>query len=191
MPVDRHYIEAFLEKNASDICGHVLELHDNLYTHRYGGARVRRSDILSVETTNGRATIVGDLVQADTLPEGVFDCIILTQVLQCIFDLGSAVNTCHQALKPGGILLVTTPGVTRMEDQWPWYWSFTTAALGRLLRDRFGQDAVTVEAHGNIFAATAFLYGLAIEELDISDLKVDDSRYPVIVAARAIKRRDA
>jgi hypothetical protein len=38
-----------------------------------------------------------------------------------------------------------------------------------------------------VFAATAFLYGLAFEELDLADLDADDPRYPIIVAARAVK----
>jgi SAM-dependent methyltransferase len=186
-PVDRYYIERFLAENASDIRGRVLELHDNAYTRRFGGARVERSEILSVEDTNPRATIIGDLAQQETLPEASLDCIILTQVLQCIFDLESAINTLHRALKPGGVLLVTVPGISRMKEQWPWYWTFTAAAMEKLLQRKFGLDAVTVEEHGNVFAATAFLYGLALEELDVSDLIVDDTRYPVTVAARAFK----
>jgi hypothetical protein len=50
---------------------------------------------------------------------------------------------------------------------------------------------VSVEARGNVFAATAFLYGVALEELASSDLEADDSSYPVIVAARAVKRNAA
>jgi hypothetical protein len=56
------------------------------------------------------------------------------------------------------------------------------------MEDRFGSDAVTTESHGNIFTATASLYGLALEDLDRTDLNVDDPRYPVNIAARAIKR---
>jgi SAM-dependent methyltransferase len=190
-PIDRYYIESFLAQNVNDIRGRVLEAGDNMYTLRFGGARVVQSDILSIETTNPHATIVGDLAQLHTLPEAVFDCIILTQVLQYIYDLSAGITTLHRALKPGGVLLVTAPSVTPKDDVWPWYWAFTAAALRRLLEGRFGQDAVLVEAHGNIFAATAFLYGLATEELDISDLNFDDPRLPVIIAARAVKRTDA
>jgi SAM-dependent methyltransferase len=191
-PVDRYYIEAFLAERAADIRGHVLELSDNLYTRRYGGARVERSDVLSVEANSPHATIVGDLVQPGSLPEAVFDCIILTQALQFIYDVRAAVTSLYHALKPGAVLLVTVPGVTKMEDKlWPWYWAFTAAALRRVLAEQFGEDAVTVEAHGNIFAATAFLYGIALEELDVSDLNADDYTYPVIVTARAVKRNDS
>jgi SAM-dependent methyltransferase len=191
-PVDRYYIENFLARNASDIRGHVLEALDDNYTRRFGGTRVEHSDIVSVEATNPRATIVGDLVQPDLLPEAAFDCIILTQVLQYIFDLPAAVATLHRALKPGGVLLVTTPGVSKNEQhQWSWYWGFTAPAVRRLFEERFGGDTVTVEAHGNVLAATAFLYGIATEELDMFDLDVEDTNYPVIVAGRVVKRKEA
>jgi SAM-dependent methyltransferase len=191
-PVDRYYIERFLAQYATDVHGHVLELSDNLYTRRFGGTRVQQSDILSVEATNPKATFVGDLTHSNVIPEATFDCIVLTQALQYIFDLRAAVTTLNRALKPGGVLLVTVPGVTKMEEAlWPWYWAFTKTALRRLLADQFGDDAVSVEAHGNIFAATAFLYGIALEELNLSDLNAVDPGYPVIVAARAIKRKDA
>ena len=191
-PLDRYYIERFLAQYTTDVHGRVLELADNHYTRRFGGTRVQRSDILSVEATNPKATFVGDLTHSNVIPEATFDCIIFTQALQYIFDLRAAVTTLNRALKPGGVLLVTVPGLTKMEEKlWPWYWAFTEAALRRLLADQFGEDAVSVEVHGNIFAATAFLYGIALEELDVSDLNANDSAYPVTVAARAIKRKDA
>jgi SAM-dependent methyltransferase len=186
-PIDRYYIDRFLAQNASDVRGHVLELDDAVYARAFGQERVERIDVLSVESTNPRATIIGDLTQADTLPTEGFNCIILTQTLQYIFDLPAAIATLYRALKRGGILLITAPGVTPIEQSWPWYWTFTTATMCRLLEDRFGQDAVTVEAHGNVFTATAFLHGLAIEELRASEFNVDDKRYPLIVTARAIK----
>jgi hypothetical protein len=55
-PVDRYYIERFLAENAGDIRGRVLEIGDNAYTVRFGGARVERSDIMHVDATNPDAT---------------------------------------------------------------------------------------------------------------------------------------
>jgi SAM-dependent methyltransferase len=188
-PIDRVYIERFLAKNAAHIRGQVLELEDNEYTRRYGGDRIERSHVLSVEP-NPDATIIANLEHEDALPEATFDCIILTQVLQYPFDIRRAVKNLYDALKPGGVLLVTAPGISPMEDLVQWHWAFTAAALCRLLADRFGQDAVNVEAHGNVYVATAFLYGLAVEDLDGSAFDTDDSRYPVNVAARAIKPSD-
>jgi SAM-dependent methyltransferase len=186
-PVDRVYIERFLAKNATHIRGQVLELQDNQYTHRFGGNRIERSHVLSLEA-NPEATIIADLEHKDALPKATFDCIILTEVLQELFDIHRAVENLYDGLKPGGVLLVTTPGISPMDES-EWYWAFAAAALYRLLADRFGQDAVNVEAHGNVHVAAAFLYGLAVEDLDCSAFDIDDSRYPVTVAARAIKPR--
>src|SRR5690242_4515672 len=57
VPVDRHFIEGFLSDHASDIQGTVLEVKDALYSTRYGGARVRRSDVLDVNRANREATV--------------------------------------------------------------------------------------------------------------------------------------
>jgi SAM-dependent methyltransferase len=186
-PVDRYFIERFLAKNADDIHGRVLEIGDNAYTLRFGGAMVRQSDILHVDASNPHATFVGDLSRPDVLPEAVFDCILLTQTLQYLYDLRAAVATLHHALKPGGVLLLTAPGISKVDRQWGHYWLFTSLAARHLLEERFSPDAVTVEAHGNVFAATAFLYGVAVEEIERADLDVDDDMYPVTVAARAVK----
>lgn len=185
-PVDRYYIEAFLARNAADVRGRVLELATNDYTVRFGGDRVEKSDVLNLKPRNN-ATIVGDLAQAGTLPNAAFDCIIFTQALQYIYDSRAAVEMLHRALKPGGVLLATVPAISGV-DVWPWYWTFTAPAMQRLLEERFGQNSVTTESHGNIFAATAYLYGLAFEELEVADLDVHDSKFSVTVAARASKR---
>jgi len=41
--IDRYYIENFLARCAQDIHGSVLEVANNAYTIRYGGARVTQS----------------------------------------------------------------------------------------------------------------------------------------------------
>jgi SAM-dependent methyltransferase len=189
-PIDRYYIEAFLSRNAGDVRGRVLEVGDNSYTLRFGGDQVNRSDILNIDASDPRATFVGDLAQPEVLPEGAFDCIVFTQVLQFIFNFQGALRTLYKALKPGGVLLLTTAGVSKMHDRWPWYWSFTPAAISRLLQNQFGSDSVSIETHGNVFVATAFLLGVASEEIDRSYLEATDQNYSIIVAARAIKRTD-
>lgn len=189
-PVDRYYIERFLGGNSGDIAGRVLEVGDNAYTVRFGGDRVAQSEILHVDASNPRATLVGDIARPGTLPEASFDCIVFTQTLHLVFDMRAAIANLHDALKPGGVLLLTVPGITQVDiGIWAetWFWSLTSIAGRRLLEERFRPEAIAVEAYGNVFAATAFLYGLAFEELDLADLDADDPRYPIIVAARAVK----
>jgi glycosyltransferase involved in cell wall biosynthesis/SAM-dependent methyltransferase len=190
LPIDRYYIEGFLFRHANDIAGRVLEVADNGYTTTFGGARVVTSDILHVNDENPRATVVADLTDAASVPTGVFDCVILTQTLHLIYDVKAALRTLHRILKPGGVLLVTSPGISQIGQGVPgsgWYWAFTHDSMRRLLEEVFPPANVHVEDHGNVFAAVTFLHGLALEEMPTHALDHRDPAYPVIVAARAVK----
>jgi glycosyltransferase involved in cell wall biosynthesis len=190
LPVDRYYIERFLLRNESEIRGRVLEVGDDGYTRRFGGSRVTQSDVLHVAAGNPRATFVGDVTDPRTLPDNAFNCIIFTQTLQLLYDVRAAVVQLHRALAPGGVLLVTAPGISQIDrGEWgsTWFWSFTQAAMERLFGAVFGPDAVMVQRYGNVFAATMVLQGLAVEELDTRDLDPFDRAYPVIVSVRARK----
>jgi hypothetical protein len=118
-PVDRYYIERFLQQHAGDIRGHVLEIGDDSYTRRFGGGRVSRSDVLNFDAGVPGTTIAGDLAHLPQIPAGTFDCVVLTQTLQLIYDVEAAVRTIHRILRPGGVLLATFPGITHTKDaQW-------------------------------------------------------------------------
>jgi glycosyltransferase involved in cell wall biosynthesis len=190
LPVDRYYIETFLGRHASEIAGRVLEVGDDSYTRRFGGTRVTRADILHVRAGHPGATFAGDLTDASVLPENAFDCIVLTQTLHLIYDLRLAVERLRRALAPGGVVLVTAPGITSIDrGEWggTWFWSLTTVSMRKLFGDVFGEDAVLLEAYGNVCSATAFLHGLAVEELAREDLDPLDPAYPVILGVRARK----
>src|SRR3989442_11062277 len=59
-PLDRYFIDKFLEANQHLIRGHCLEIKDNAYTVRFGGAKVTQSDVLDINRENKEATIYGD-----------------------------------------------------------------------------------------------------------------------------------
>jgi glycosyltransferase involved in cell wall biosynthesis len=193
-PVDRFYIEWFLSCCEADIRGRVLEIGDNSYTSRFGGNRVTQSDVLHVQEGNPQATFVGDLSSAEHIPSDVFDCIILTQTLHLIYDMRAAMSTLYRILKPGGVLLATVPGISQLErGQWKdaWYWSLTILSTRRLTEEAFPTEGVEVESHGNVLAATAFLMGLAAEELDLTELEHRDPLYQLLITLRAAKPRAA
>jgi glycosyltransferase involved in cell wall biosynthesis/peptidoglycan/xylan/chitin deacetylase (PgdA/CDA1 family) len=190
-PVDRHYIEAFLAAHAEDVRGRVLEVGERTYTRRFGGDRVTGSDVLHVSEGEPEATIIADLTSAGHVPSEAFDCLIITQTLQLIYDLASAVRTMHRVLAPDGVALVTLPGISQTYDsEWggSWYWNFTELSARRLFENQFGAGNVSVEAHGNVLAAISFLHGLAEEELSPAELGHEDPGYPVTIAVRAVKR---
>jgi SAM-dependent methyltransferase len=191
-PIDRYYIEAFLTRHSSDIRGRVLEIGDNSYTIRFGGSNVTRSEVLHVKTGHPGATIVGDLSDPATLPAEAFDCVILTQTIHLIFDMQKAILHVERSLKPGGVLLLTTPGISpidRGEWMWTWYWSLTESALSRLLALAFDRRDISIESFGNVFAAVCFLQGLAVNEVKTAKLDILDGAFPIVVAARAVKMR--
>ena len=189
-PIDRYYIENFLAEESASISGRVLEIGDNGYTVRFGRERVLNSDILHVNEHNPSATIIGDISHAPHIPDSCFDCIILTQTLHLIYDFKEALQTCHRILKPGGTLLLTVPGITPIDhDQWKesWYWSFTDKAIQKLLSEIFTSGKVKVSSFGNVFTASAFLYGMGLPELTENKLQYHDPHFQVIVAGSASK----
>jgi SAM-dependent methyltransferase len=191
LPVDRFYVERFLDVHAHEIRGQVLEIGEDTYTRRFGGARVTGNDVLHVMAGNPVATIVADLAAAPQIPDERFDAIILTQTLQLIFDPPAALRTLHRVLKPGGTLLLTVPGISPVATKSPWgptwYWSFTENSIRRLLAAHFDPGECRFETHGNVLAAVAFLEGLATEDLATDELTSVDEDYPVIITALARK----
>lgn len=192
LPIDRYFIERFLNDHAALIRGRVLEVADRSYTIRFGGDRVTTSDVLHATGENANATIVGNLETGAGIPLGAFDAAILTQVLMCTFDLPAVVRTIHGMLAPGGSVLVTVPSISAISrydaDRWGDYWRFTEQSAARLFEQDFGAANVSVQSFGNALVAHAFLAGMATEELREQELVAHDRDYPIVVAVLATKR---
>lgn len=190
-PIDRYYIEAFLRRHAEDVGGIVLEVGDPGYTRRFGGDRVRRSEVLHVVEGMPEATLVGDLATGRGIPRSTFDCLILTQTLETIYDVRGAIGTCRDALRPGGRVLATFPGIAYVSrydmDRWGDCWRFTSPVARQLFAEQFGAENVTVETYGNVLASVAFLHGLATEELRPEELDFHDRDYELLLAVRAVR----
>lgn len=192
LSIDRYYIEQFLSAHAKDIRKHVLEIGDDVYTRKFGSNRVIKSDVLNVVSGDPCTTIVADLTRADNLPSDLFDCIILTQTLQMIYDFRSALHHLHRILKPGGVMLVTTHGISKIGrregiDQWGEYWHFTTQSMRRLFQELFPAGNIAVESYGNVLSTIAFLHGLSMEELSKEELDNQDPDYELLITVRAVK----
>ncbi|MES2179275.1 MAG: methyltransferase domain-containing protein [Gemmatimonadota bacterium] len=192
LPVDRYYIERFLREFAHDVRGHCLEIGDRYYTEMFGGQKVERSDVLHYLEGNPAASIVADLTSAAHIPSDSFDCIIFTQSLQVIYDFRAALRTLHRILRPDGVILITTHGISKVaclpeREGWGEYWHFTSQSLKRILAETFPRSRVEVKVWGNVLAATAFLHGIATEELTGAELEYGDPEFEMIVTARVQK----
>jgi glycosyltransferase involved in cell wall biosynthesis len=191
LPIDRYYIENFLERHRSDIRGQVLEVGDPAYTLFFGAERVTRSEILHVESGNPQATIVGNLETGENIPAEAFDCFIATQLYPFLYDVRAAIANSRATLAPGGVLLATLPSISQISrydmEHFGDFWRFTDESARRLFGEVFGSENVQVEIFGNVLSACAFLYGLGADELTHAELDDVDPDYPVAVTVRAVK----
>lgn len=190
-PIDRYYIDSFLKDNEFDIKGAALEIAESTYTKRFDHG-VTSFEVLHVDESNCKATIIGDLTRPESLPEKMVDCFICTQTLNFIFDIRKAVDGCFKLLRDGGVFLGTVSGNSQISrydmDRWGDYWRFTDLSLKKLFTEYFREENITIQTYGNVFAANAFLQGLALEDIeDKSLLNENDPDYQVTLGIRAVR----
>ena len=187
-PIDRYYIEIFLQENSKLVTGDVLEIAETTYTKKFG-VDVTKAKLLHCSDNN--ADIVGDLATGEGIPENAIDCFIMTQTLPFIYDIKSAVKNAYKLLKPGGTLLVTVGGISQISrydmERWGHYWSFTDLSLRKVLEEAFLSENIEITTYGNVKVASAFLYGLAAHELSRKTLEYTDKDYQVLICAVAKK----
>lgn len=190
-PIDRYYVERFVEAHASDVRGRVLEIAGDEYTRRFGSA-VTELDILDIEADNPKATIVADIAHAPNVPDDTFDCVFVTQLLPFVWDVRGALATSHRVLRSGGVLLITTPGLCRIAPveavRYGHWWNFTSMSMRRLVSEHFPEENVEVTTYGNVLAAASFLYGLGLWDLTHEELSYVDPAFEVTIGVRAVKR---
>lgn len=190
-PIDRYYIEKFLDKNRQFIKGNCLEILNNTYTEKYGGENVSRSDILDIDKNNKSANIYADLRNMPEIANESYDCIILTQVLQFIDDYESAIRECKRIMKSGGVLLATLPSLSRIDvasgvgrDFWRW----TPAGAKYAFSKYFNKEKLEVEGWGNVLVGTGFWVGMAQNDLKKTQMDYWDPNFPILVSIKAQKR---
>jgi SAM-dependent methyltransferase len=188
-PVDRIFVYDFLDRHRDDIHGSCIEVKDCRLVERFGGDRVASCEVLDIDPGNPNATIVGNLASPETLPADSFDCFVLTQTLQYVYDIERAVASAYDALARGGVLLITVPTVSKIDSEArdSDYWRLTPRGLREVAERSCPGAEIDVIGHGNVLAAAAFLYGLARHELDESRLRRTDPDFPLLACARIVR----
>lgn len=189
--VDRIYIENFLEAHKSDVKGIVMEIASSSYIERFGEKRVDKKIVLHVKGW-GKDAMKGNLETGEGLTENMVDCLICTQTLQYIYNLKDTAKNIYKILKPGGVALITVPGIEALsmydDENWGEKWSFTPKSLSEIFNPVFGSDNVEINSYGNVKIAVAYLYGLCAQDLNSRDFDYNDEMYPFLLTVR-VKRR--
>ncbi len=183
-PIDRYYIDKFIDrerKSLSNVC-RTLEVGELSYSNCF---------FPNAEHEVLDYGLGMDLTKPGTIKENFYDVFICTQTLNFIYDVHGAIKGCYNLLKPGGVMLATVAGnisqISRYDmDRWGDYWRFTGKSIKMLIEESFG-NSVSIYPFGNSMAATAFIQGLCVEEVDTRLLDVCDSDYSIVIGIVAQK----
>jgi SAM-dependent methyltransferase len=132
----RENVARFLErvgKQYGNRSGRLLDIAPQVHE----GARPFFPPSVKVETLDidpkAGATWVGDLCKTNAfLPDGSFDFIVCTEVLEHVLQPFAAAAELRRLLKPGGLVFVTVPFNFRIHGPLPDCWRFTEHGLRAL-----------------------------------------------------------
>ncbi|MBX2989410.1 MAG: class I SAM-dependent methyltransferase [Bdellovibrionaceae bacterium] len=98
------------------------------------------------------ADIIGDICKLNVqIADSTFDFIVCTEVLEHTLDPFSAINELYRILKPGGILLASTPLNFRIHGPLPDCWRFTIHGLKHMLRNFSSVEITEYQSFDNRF----------------------------------------
>lgn len=185
-PIDRYYMEKFLAWNSIEMSNpkNTFEVGDSTYSEKF--YKDANHEVLMFDKGM-------DLTKPETIRRNYYDVFICTQVFNFIYDVKAAIRGAFSLLRPGGVMLCTVAGnisqVSRSDmENYGHFWGFTYLGIQRLVEEVFGAQNVKVFPYGNAMAATAFIQGIAIEDLKAVDRLDDiDPEYAITVGIVAKK----
>lgn len=186
-PIDRFWIESYLEEKKNLIHGICMEIGSDTYTKQFG-SNITRADVLDVVPRGKSVKIIGDLRNLKgVVKDNTYDCIVLTHVIGMIDDLPSAVSEVKRILKPGGVVIVTVACFGPLPLDNIAYWRITPKGLRYLFEGQFGAKNINTKMYGNALTGQYFWIGMSQEELTLEELTYNDPEFPCIACLTAYK----
>jgi SAM-dependent methyltransferase len=98
-------------------------------------------------------------------PDGSFDVVLCTQVLEHVVDPGRAVGEIARVLAPGGVAFVSTHGVFLYHPDPVDFWRWTHAGLEQLFNTSAAWEEIRITSNGEAVACLAYIACQYLDEL--------------------------
>lgn len=183
-PVDRFYLEQFVDDIRSQVVGVTLEIGGrpgNRELYEFWGATEYYT--MDADPRAG-ADLIADAHDRSACKQESLDCVILFNVLEHCARPWDVVENVHHWLKKGGTVFCMVPNIQRIHRDPRDYWRILPDALQGLF-DRFMTRVIT---YGSLLTSIAALSGVATEELTLAELGQVNPQYPVVSCVVAIKQ---
>lgn len=189
MQVERWYVHDFVRREAIPLMGPGMKVLDAGSGKL--GEQYLREEILATGCTLHTCDLnfgPGVDFEADVsdmpFEDGSYDLVLNTQVLEHVRNPGKVVRELGRVLKPGGLLILTTPQSSPLHNL-PWnFFNFTNLGL-RLLMEEAGLEIEKEAAQGGHFALLAFELHWTVQEIRRSPLP-KPFKLPMVLAAQAL-----
>jgi SAM-dependent methyltransferase len=158
---NRLFLREFFDRLSTDRGACLLDLgcgncpYEALYKERF--ARVIRSD---VEVRDSRVDVVS-AIEALPFPDGAFDAVLLSEVIEHVDQEHAALSEVYRILKPGGYLLLTWPFIFRLHEIPTDFNRRTEFGMQNLLR-RVGFEVAVIRRRGDLLSSFLTIVGTAL-----------------------------
>ena len=183
-PVDRYYLNKFLDRIRPLVAGETLEI---------GGSSANREMYRFSKTTSyqsmdaalqSAADVKADAHYPKTWKRAQFHTILAFNVLEHCRRPWNVIENIHRWLISGGRFFGVVPIAQRVHNDPKDYWRIMPDALSALFEDF---DSVEVATFGNLKSCFASLAGISAEEISVEELDEVDPYYPVVACVYAVK----
>jgi SAM-dependent methyltransferase len=106
---------------------------------------------LDIEARVAGVTYLSDGVAMTGVPRGAFDTVLCLEVLEHVPDPRGVLDTIAQVLRPGGVLILTAPHLSRLHEEPHDYYRYTGYGL-RALSAAVGLEVVAIAPHAGVLS---------------------------------------